>query len=145
MKWRPWPLPMLTKKYEVKVVVGKLEGWCSSYDQMREGLGENHLVEDHELKKLMVEIRWKGPPNNNKVPLMRRRSVKRDLTKEYKREDNQNGDVFEWNDEFHNVCCFSSCKDNCYSFLPWEIDFSLLDVSLFNLCFFFMGFIGKIW
>ncbi|CAO2820217.1 unnamed protein product [Amaranthus hypochondriacus] len=129
MKWRPWPLPMLTKKYEVKVVVGKLEGWCSSFDQMRVGLGDNHQVEDHELKKLMVEIRWKGPPNNNKVPLMRRRSVKRDLTKEYKREDNQNGDVFEWNDEFHNVCCFSSCKDNCNSFLPWEIDFSLLDGS----------------
>ncbi|KNA25188.1 hypothetical protein SOVF_009060 [Spinacia oleracea] len=127
---------MLTKKYEVKLVVKAVEGWS---DQVREGTPEKE--EDHhhtqnqdeqqqqqqQMRKLTVEIRWKGPPNNNKVALMRRRSVKRDFTKEV--EENQNGAVFEWNEEFQNVCSFSSVKDNCNSFLPWEIGFSVLHGS----------------
>lgn len=124
MKWRPWPPPMLTKKYDVKVVVKKVKGWC---DQVREGVEEDHCDEDHQIK-LTVEIRWKGPPNEKKVALMRRKSsIKSDITKEV--EGNQNGAVFQWDEEFHSVCTFSSNKDNCNSFLPWEIGFSLLHGS----------------
>lgn len=130
MKWRPWPPPMLTKKYDVKVVVKKVKGWC---DQVREGVEEDHCDEDHQIK-LTVEIRWKGPPNEKKVALMRRKSsIKSDITKEV--EGNQNGAVFQWDEEFHSVCTFSSNKDNCNSFLPWEIGFSLLHVSVFLFLF----------
>lgn len=130
MRWRPWPPPLLTTKYEVKLVVKSLQGWS---DQLREG-AEKEKEEDHqedEVIKLTVEIRWKGPPNNNKVALMRRRSVKRDLTKEVAvgEVENQNGAVFEWDEEFQSVCSFSSVKDNSNSFLPWEIGFSILHGS----------------
>ncbi|XP_021769584.1 uncharacterized protein LOC110733822 [Chenopodium quinoa] len=127
MRWRPWPPPVSTKKYEVKLVIKRVDGW---YDQVREGVQEEYEGEPYK-EKLMVEIRWKGPLNNNKVGLMRRRSSeKRDFTKDVEgSKENQNGDVFEWNDEFQSVCCFSSVKDNCNSFLPWEIGFSIFHGS----------------
>ncbi|KAK9122952.1 hypothetical protein Sjap_012554 [Stephania japonica] len=37
------------------------------------------------------------------------------------------GGVVEWNEEFQSVCNLSGYKDN--AFLPWEITFSVLDVS----------------
>lgn len=113
MKWRPWP-PLTTKKYEVRLVVGRLEGW----DLVREGSGAG--------EKLTVEIRWKGT-SRGKVALssLRRAVVKRNFTKEV--EASQDG-VVQWDEEFHTVCSFSCYKDNVFH--PWEIAFTVFDVSL---------------
>lgn len=101
MKWRPWP-PLVTRKYEVKLTVKRLEGW--------------DLVPEKE--RLTVEIRWKGP----KVTLasLRRTTVKRNFTKEAVRES----DVVSWEDEeFQSLCSLTSYKDTL--FYPWEIAFSV--------------------
>ncbi|KAE8666112.1 pentatricopeptide repeat-containing family protein [Hibiscus syriacus] len=66
MRWRPWP-PLVSKKYEVKLVVRRLEGW----DLVGEGW--------EKLEKVKVEVLWKGP----KASLSSfRRTVKRNFTKE---------------------------------------------------------------
>ncbi|EOA32949.1 hypothetical protein CARUB_v10016277mg [Capsella rubella] len=105
MKWRPWP-PLVTRKYEVKLAVKKLEGW----DLVREGVPEKE-------ERLTVEIRWKGP----KATLgSLRRTVKRNFTKEALGES----DVVSWDDEeFQSLCSFTSYKDSL--FYPWEIAFSV--------------------
>lgn len=112
MKWRPWP-PLTTRKYEVRLVVWRLEGW----DQAPDG-GEN---------KLTVEIRWKGTSRGKVGPLssLRRAVVKRNFTKEV--EAGENG-VVVWDEEFHSACSFSKYKDNVFH--PWEIAFTVFDVSL---------------
>ncbi|XP_004303395.1 PREDICTED: uncharacterized protein LOC101301406 [Fragaria vesca subsp. vesca] len=109
MKWRPWP-PLTTRKYEVRLVVGRLEGW----DPARDG-GEN---------KLTVEIRWKGTSRGKVGPLssLRRAVVKRNFTKEV--EAGENGVVL-WDEEFHSACSFSKYKDNVFH--PWEIAFTVFD------------------
>ncbi|KAG7028167.1 hypothetical protein SDJN02_09347 [Cucurbita argyrosperma subsp. argyrosperma] len=103
MKWRPWP-PLVSRKYEVRLVVKKLEGLDG--------------VADKGVDKLTVEIKWKGP----KMALspLRRTAVKRNYTKEAYGVD-QNG-VVQWDEEFHNVCTFSAYKENVFH--PWEIVFS---------------------
>ncbi|XP_010486850.1 PREDICTED: uncharacterized protein LOC104764940 [Camelina sativa] len=105
MKWRPWP-PLVTRKYEVKLAVKKLEGW----DLVREGVPEKE-------ERLTVEIRWKGP----KATLgSLRRTVKRNFTKEALGES----DVVSWDDEeFQSLCSLTSYKDSL--FYPWEIAFSV--------------------
>ncbi|KAL4567584.1 hypothetical protein LXL04_023172 [Taraxacum kok-saghyz] len=50
MKWRPWP-PLLSRKFEVKLVVKKMEG-ANSDPVHADPEKENHRV---------VEIKWKGP------------------------------------------------------------------------------------
>lgn len=112
MKWRPWP-PLTTRKYEVRLVVRRLEGW----DQAPDG-GEN---------KLTVEIRWKGTSRGKVGPLssLGRAVVKRNFTKEV--EAGENG-VVVWDEEFHSACSFSKYKDNVFH--PWEIAFTVFDVSL---------------
>lgn len=109
MKWRPWP-PLVSRKYEVRLVVKKLEGLDG--------------VADKGVDKLTVEIKWKGP----KMALspLRRTAVKRNYTKEAYGVD-QNG-VVQWDEEFHNVCTFSAYKENVFH--PWEIVFSAFNVSL---------------
>ncbi|KHG09255.1 Structural maintenance of chromosomes flexible hinge domain-containing 1 [Gossypium arboreum] len=108
MRWRPWP-PLVSKKYEVKLIVRRLEGW----DLKREG--------EEKPEKLTVEIRWKGP----KASLgSLRRTVKRNFTKEVDGGVGQNG-VIIWDEEFQTLCSLSAYKDNVFH--PWEIAFSVLN------------------
>lgn len=107
MKWRPWP-PLQSKKVEVKLVVKRLDGLWSGDGQ----------------KMGVVEIRWKGP----KIGLGSfRRSVKKNVTKQVGVD--QNG-VFQWDEEFFSVCALSAYKDD--AFHPWEISFTVFNVSVFN-------------
>ncbi|XP_022982854.1 uncharacterized protein LOC111481582 [Cucurbita maxima] len=104
MKWRPWP-PLVSRKYEVRLAVKRLEG----LDPPRDGKG---------VDKLTVEVKWKGP----KMALspLRRTAVKRNYTKEADGLD-QDG-VAQWDEEFQSVCTFSAYKENVFH--PWEIVFS---------------------
>ncbi|KAG2317995.1 hypothetical protein Bca4012_069035 [Brassica carinata] len=105
MKWRPWP-PLVTRKYEVKLSVRRLEGW----DLARE---------EPEKERLRVEIRWKGPKAT--LGSLRRSSVKRDFTKEAMAES----DVVSWEEEeFQSLCSLTSYKEDTL-FYPWEIAFSV--------------------
>ncbi|XP_009121159.2 uncharacterized protein LOC103845990 [Brassica rapa] len=105
MKWRPWP-PLVTRKYEVKLSVKRLEGW--------------DLAREPENERLTVEIRWKGPKAT--LGSLRRPSVKRDFTKEAAAES----DVVSWEEgEFQSVCSLTSYKEDDTLFYPWEIAFSL--------------------
>ncbi|KAL0410228.1 UNVERIFIED_CONTAM: hypothetical protein Slati_3612500 [Sesamum latifolium] len=113
MKWRPWP-PLISKKYEVKLRVLRLEGgdWVDEVAEKDNG-------------GLAVEIRWKGP----KISLGTfRRTVKRNCTREEnlrRVDDGPNGGVLvEWDEEFHSVCSLSGYKENVFH--PWEINFSIL-------------------
>ncbi|XAR64796.1 hypothetical protein NMG60_11008634 [Bertholletia excelsa] len=107
MRWRPWP-PLMSRKYEVRLVVQRLEGFCPVGEGAEKGDG------------LTVEIRWKGPP---KIALSSfRRTVKRNFTKEAGVE--QNG-VVQWDEEFLSVCSLSGYKDNVFH--PWEIAFTVVN------------------
>lgn len=108
MKWRPWP-PLMTKKYEVKLSVRRLEGWDLP-----------------EKERLTVEIRWKGP-KATALGSLRRSSVKRDFTKEAVAAAEES-DVVSWEDEgevFQSVCSLTCYKDDDTLFYPWEIAFSV--------------------
>lgn len=117
MRWRPWP-PLISRKFEVKLVVKRLEGgdWV-------------HEAAEKENGGLAVEIRWKGP----KISLGSfRRTVKRNCTREeiLRRVDGPNGGVLvEWDEEFQSVCGLSGPKENVFH--PWEINFNVLHVSRF--------------
>ncbi|XP_052200184.1 uncharacterized protein LOC127806741 [Diospyros lotus] len=105
MRWRPWP-PLVSKKYEVKLAVRRLEGYVpASADSA---------------PRLAVEIRWKGP----KIALGAfRRTVKRNFTKDAG--VNENG-VVEWDEEeFQSACTLSGHKDNVFHF--WEIAFTVFN------------------
>ncbi|PON42086.1 EEIG1/EHBP1 N-terminal domain containing protein [Parasponia andersonii] len=112
MRWRPWP-PLVTKKYEVRLVVRRLEG-C---DLVREGAAGGM-----ELGKLTVEIRWKGP--KMALSSLRRPAVKRNFTREVDASLVQNG-VVDWDEEFQSHCSFSAYKDNVFH--PWEIAFTVFN------------------
>ncbi|KAK6147357.1 hypothetical protein DH2020_018269 [Rehmannia glutinosa] len=113
MRWRPWP-PLISRKYEVRLTVHRLEG--------------GHWVHEGAEKDnggLAVEIRWKGP----KISLGSfRRTVKRNCTRDevVKRVDDgpNDGVLVEWDEEFHSVCSLSGYKDNVFH--PWEINFTVL-------------------
>ncbi|KAF9595475.1 hypothetical protein IFM89_000393 [Coptis chinensis] len=106
MRWRPWP-PIMTKKYEVKLVVKRLQGL---------GIGLNE-----EGSRLKVEVRWKGGKNGFSSL---RRTGKRDFTKE--EEVNDDCGFVEWNEEFQSFVTLSAYKEN--AFHPWEISLSVLNV-----------------
>ncbi|PIN01734.1 hypothetical protein CDL12_25759 [Handroanthus impetiginosus] len=112
MRWRPWP-PLISRKYEVKLTVKRLEGG----DWVHEGA-------ENDNGGLAVEIRWKG----HKISLGSfRRTVKRNCTREefVKKVDGPNGGVLvEWDEEFQSVCSLSGYKDNLFH--PWEINFTVL-------------------
>ncbi|KAJ0088398.1 hypothetical protein Patl1_32753 [Pistacia atlantica] len=117
MRWRPWP-PLVTKKYEVKLVVQRMEGW----DLVRE------VAEKKEEERLAVEIRWKGP----KVALSTlRRRVRRNFTREAQlnhQNENENespNGVVLWDEEFQSLCTFSAYKENVFH--PWEIGFTVFN------------------
>lgn len=101
MRWRPYT----SKKYEVKLIVKRLQGI------------ESHIKDEG--LRLMVEIRWKGMRNGFSAL---RKSVKRNSTKE----EDVVSDVVEWNEEFQSLCTLNSYKEN--SFHPWEISFTVFNV-----------------
>ncbi|KAJ8574168.1 hypothetical protein K7X08_025973 [Anisodus acutangulus] len=109
MKWRPWP-PLISKKFEVKIFVNKLEN-----------LVVNDLASSG---GVAVEIRWKGPP---KIALSSfRKTVKRNCTKEEGVKNGPNGVIYvEWDEEFQSLCNLSGYKDNVFH--PWEIAFTVLN------------------
>ncbi|KAL3830170.1 hypothetical protein ACJIZ3_018972 [Penstemon smallii] len=112
MRWRPWP-PLISKKYDVKLTVLRLEGGDSMFEGAEKDNGG-----------LAVEIRWKGP----KISLGSfRRTVKKNCTREeiLKRLDEaKRGVLVEWDEEFQSVCTLSGYKDNVFH--PWEINFTVL-------------------
>ncbi|XP_010452388.1 PREDICTED: uncharacterized protein LOC104734491 isoform X2 [Camelina sativa] len=118
MRWPPW-LPLFAVKFDVIVVVHKMEGLLDSSD----GDGDDT---DHQRcgttttttrKRPVVEIKWKGPKS---VTL--KRSLVRNLTEE----GGFRGDgVVEWNEEFKRVCEFSVYKEG--SFLPWLVSFTVFN------------------
>lgn len=136
MKWRPWP-PLVTKKYEVKVVVRSLE----SCDLVREGPQRCNDDESHndQVSKLNVEVRWKGP--KMALSSLRRTAIKRNFTREIESTTSKNG-VVQWDEEFLNVCSLSAySKDNVFH--PWEIAFTVFNVScppFMFMSFFFFSF-----
>ncbi|PWA98671.1 hypothetical protein CTI12_AA015430 [Artemisia annua] len=99
MKWRPWP-PIFTKKYEVKLVVKKME--IVRCDPV-------HADAEKGYGGVIVEIKWKGV----KATLgSLRRSIKRDVTGLGKIGDDENGVVLWGDQEFSNVCAFSWGSDS---------------------------------
>lgn len=116
MKWRPWP-PLISKKFEVKIFVGKVE---------------NLVCEVYSSGGVAVEIRWKGPP---RIALSSfRKTVKRNCTREEMVKNGPNGGVLvEWDEEFQSLCNLSGYKDNVFH--PWEIAFTVLNVRFFSFSF----------
>ena len=116
IKWRPWP-PLLSKKFQVKLVVKNMEGGGSDPlhpDPQKDDNNNNNLR--------AVEVRWKGP----KIALSTfRRTVKRNFTREEMVLE-PNG-IVQWDEEFHTICTLSGYKENV--FYPWEIGFTVLNVS----------------
>lgn len=115
MRWPPWP-PLVTRKYDVKVVVRRLEG----FNSVRDGSDPPSIGGG-----LTVEIRWRGP---KAVSLMSslRRTVKRNLTKEVV-VDEENDGVFAWEEEFQSVCNLSAYYKDTNSFHPWEIGLTVFN------------------
>lgn len=110
MRWRPWP-PIASRKYEMRLVVSRLEGVPPSGEEAEEPPA-----------RLMADVRWKGA----RAALGTfRRTVKRNFTKE---ECLQSSGVVEWMEEFHNVCSFSFYKES--SFHPWEVAFTVFKVCI---------------
>ncbi|XP_054801960.1 uncharacterized protein LOC129305840 [Prosopis cineraria] len=108
MRWRPWPL-LVYRKYEVRLVVRRLEGCDLLRDCAEKGTAEARLT---------VEIKWKGPK-------LTFGSLRRVLVRNFTREvygDPHNG-VVDWDEEFQSLCTLSAHKDN--AFHPWEIAFAV--------------------
>ncbi|KAM1306243.1 hypothetical protein ACFX2H_008658 [Malus domestica] len=119
MRWRPWP-PLTTKKYEVRLVVRRLEGW----DLVREGAGGAGPQDQEKEDKWTAEIRWKGSKVKvGALSSLRRAVVKRNFTREVEA-SSQDG-VVSWDEEFHSVCSLSAYKDNVFH--PWEIVFTVFN------------------
>ncbi|PQQ18643.1 uncharacterized protein Pyn_28259 [Prunus yedoensis var. nudiflora] len=108
MRWPPWP-PISTKKFEVVIVAGRLEGLDKTQFE-----GE---------RRALVEVKWKGQKSKALGSL--RRSVKRNFTKEGGIRDDG---VVELQEEFRSLCSFSGYKEGM--FYPWELSFTVFDISL---------------
>lgn len=106
MRWRPWP-PPLTKKFDVRLVVMRMEGVSSPAEAEDGGW--------------TVEIRWKGP---KMVMGALRRREKRECRRE--KEVEENGVV--WDEEFVGCCSLSGSKEGAY--YPWEIGINVLNNGL---------------
>ncbi|ERM93669.1 uncharacterized protein LOC18421620 [Amborella trichopoda] len=107
IKWRPWP--PLVKKYQVKLVLHRIEGFREI--EKADGLDSSRVT---------VEIKWKGP---RAVITSLRRKVKRNFTAE--RDYLHDEGFVEFDEEFGNVCGLSVHKENF--FYPWEIAFTILN------------------
>ncbi|CAH9122045.1 unnamed protein product [Cuscuta epithymum] len=109
-KWRPWP-PLSSKKFEAKIVVHCVKGPRISLESA---------------EKLAVEINWKGSAKINPLSSLKRRSERRNLTKEESlRERDDDGVAVRWDEEFLCVCNFSGHRGS--GFLPWEVAFTLFN------------------
>ncbi|CAL9122990.1 unnamed protein product [Musa textilis] len=99
--WRPWP-PLLTRKFQVRLVVRRIEG-----------------VSVDGAAAVAAEVTWKGP----KAGLSSlRRTVRRNRTRE---EAVGEGGVVDWNEVFEAACTLTAHREN--AFHPWEIAFRLLN------------------
>ncbi|XP_054782180.1 uncharacterized protein LOC129289430 [Prosopis cineraria] len=114
MKWRPWP-PLVSRKYEVTLIVRRLEG-C---DLLRHSLEKG----SDGLRKLTVEIRWKGPKLT--LSSLRRTAVVRNFTREVGVDVVAPDAVVVWDEEFRSLCNLSAYKDNVFH--PWEIAFTVFN------------------
>ncbi|KAI4300532.1 hypothetical protein L6164_033901 [Bauhinia variegata] len=114
MRWRPWP-PLVSRKYEVKLIVKRLEGCDLARECADKGTGE--------VRRLSVEIRWKGPKLT--LSSLRRVAVARNFTREVEVDALTDHGVVRWDEEFHSLCNLSAYKDNV--FLPWEIAFTVFN------------------
>ncbi|MQM04950.1 hypothetical protein Taro_037754 [Colocasia esculenta] len=133
MRWRPWP-PLLSKKFQVKLVVLRLEA-PPSFNQ-HPPMGEDVAATPASKRLFTAEVRWKGP--KTALSSLRRPSVKRNCTcgveavtgsslsiGEGGGTDVVSMSTVEWHEEFQIVCCLTAHKDNAY--YPWEIAFSVFD------------------
>ncbi|KAL5999402.1 hypothetical protein ACLOJK_040862 [Asimina triloba] len=123
MRWRPWPPlvskkpPLLSKKFEVKLVLLRLEG----FPRPEEGIEDEKRPQQTETGGLVVEVQWKGP----KAALSYlRRTLRKNCTKE---EDLRSNGTVVWNEEFQNVCTLSAYKEGVFH--PWEIALTVLNVN----------------
>ncbi|KAH7536884.1 hypothetical protein FEM48_Zijuj03G0033400 [Ziziphus jujuba var. spinosa] len=112
IRWPPWP-PLLSKKFEVRILVKRLKG----LDIGGEFEGE---------RKVGVELKWKGQKGMGLGSL--RRSVKRNFTKE---SDVSDDGVVEWDEEFQSLCNFSGPKEGL--FYPWDLTFTVFTVRKLGL------------
>ncbi|KHN43602.1 hypothetical protein glysoja_002185 [Glycine soja] len=108
MRWRP---PLLSKKFQVRLHVRRLQG-CD--------LLQNAALQG---SRLVLEIRWKGP----KLILgsLRWNSVARNFTKEADFELDGGAAVVHWDEEFQTMCNLNGYRDNVFH--PWEIAFTLFN------------------
>ncbi|CAL9775552.1 unnamed protein product [Musa acuminata subsp. burmannicoides] len=104
MRWLPWP-PLQSKKYEVRVVVRRIEGVPVA------GAATG--------ARAAAEVRWKGP--KTALSSLRRGRVRRNWTRE---EEVREGGVVEWDEEFLTAATLTAHKEKG-AFLPWEIAFSV--------------------
>ncbi|KAK1296978.1 hypothetical protein QJS10_CPB15g02193 [Acorus calamus] len=122
MRWRPWP-PLPVRKYEVRLVLVRLEGVPAA----EEGAAATAGVE-----KVSAEVRWKGGKAAGLGSL--RRSVMRNFTREGDLRAEEG--VVEWGEEFRSVCSLISSASSASNkegkeggFLPWEIGFTVFNGS----------------
>ncbi|KAK4281742.1 hypothetical protein QN277_013200 [Acacia crassicarpa] len=114
MKWRPWP-PLVSRKYQVTLIVKRLEGCDLLRDSTEKGADG--------LRKLTVEIRWKGPKLT--LSSLRRTAVVRNFTKEVGVDAVAPDAAVVWDEEFRSFCSLSAYKDNVFH--PWEIAFTVFN------------------
>ncbi|KAK1409723.1 hypothetical protein QVD17_36252 [Tagetes erecta] len=111
MKWRPWP-PISSKKFETKIMIRSIEGLVTAKDG-----------DCNDLSKLFVEIKWKGCNKSINPLSFKRRSVRRNVTKQGLVKDDG---VVEWDDEeFVCVCNLLGLKDG--GFHQWDVAFKVFD------------------
>ncbi|OIW05177.1 hypothetical protein TanjilG_19808 [Lupinus angustifolius] len=112
MRWRPWPPPLPSRKYEVTLIVRSLIN------------GRNLSLSKG--SRLTVGIKWKGPKFI--LRSLRRNAVLRNVTKEAEFVAGDGGaavTVVNWDEEFRNLCKINAYKDSV--FYPWEIAFTVFD------------------
>ncbi|KAI3705279.1 hypothetical protein L1987_75514 [Smallanthus sonchifolius] len=108
MKWRPWP-PLSPKKFQVKVIIRHLQGLLNN-------------PETEDVSNLAIEVNWKGSNKSNNPLSFKRRSVRRNVTKEGCWKDDG---IVEFNEEFVSVCNLLGLKDG--GFHQWDVAFKVFD------------------
>ncbi|KAJ0465393.1 putative NT-type C2 domain-containing protein [Helianthus annuus] len=106
MKWRPWP-PISSRKFEAKIIIQRLQG---------------SIENSQDYWKLYVEVKWKGSNKSINPLSFKRRSVRRNVTKEGSLKDDG---IVEFNEEFVAVCNFLGLKDG--GFHQWDVAFKVFD------------------
>ncbi|MFS7957439.1 putative NT-type C2 domain-containing protein [Helianthus anomalus] len=117
MKWRPWP-PQSSNKFKVKIIIGHLQGL------LQDSATTAAYDGGQDVSKLAVEVVWKGCNKPNNPLSFKRRSVRRNVTKDGCWKDDG---VVEWNEEFVSVCSLFGLKDD--GFHRWDVAFMVFDGS----------------